>query len=410
MSDTNEFDPSLNLDYHTKYDNQSSAVSDVLGGVAATAVDFGASVWNSLPGTTNVDTADLLRGVSDNALRVYEEHPDTIHTASFIGGMFIPSTLAFKGMNLARTGMKGVNWFSKAGREADLAKVEQFFSEGQAATKAYRQAKTEYFLKGVANQALDAVAMEGAIVATMNAHPLMEDYMADPVKNFAIGAAFGGVLGSGLGLVSDAHLLRNLTGGVESKAYQDVFKAVTTDEGAFKTAYKSTQNATQLQIQQANIDSLQKIIDSTDATYNGLTKSVAEKISLGLKQDQVQRFEDMLSPELKSMFSVAGGGQLSPEIAALKGEMLNTFVNNPAMAGVDAVSYLTQVVEGEANAIKHVGNVLVNNPIFKILTNKQTGEKAFDDVAYFPEFDRFANVKDAKHYTRARDLGMSLLS
>ena len=74
-----------------KFNPTSNIVADIIPGAVASVVDFGASVWNSLPGTEEVDTADLLRGINADALRVYNENPDTIHTASFIGGMFVPT-------------------------------------------------------------------------------------------------------------------------------------------------------------------------------------------------------------------------------------------------------------------------------------------------------------------------------
>lgn len=119
------FDLSLNTDIHENVlDNSTMAVSDMLGGgMVATAVDIGTSMWNSLPGTERVETADLLSRISTNALQVYNEHTDAIQAASFIGGMFVPLGVATKGMALMRAGVKGANWFNEVGRLNDLKKI-----------------------------------------------------------------------------------------------------------------------------------------------------------------------------------------------------------------------------------------------------------------------------------------------
>lgn len=387
----NDFDPGLNTDYHLKYDNQASAASNVIGGGIAATVDFGASVWNSLPGTEEVRTADMLKRIDSNALRVYEEHTDSVETASFIGGMLVPSGIAMKGLGMARAGVKGANWFSKAGREADLAKVEELFQQGPIATKLYRKAQRELYGKGFANQILDAAVMEAAVVGTMSAHPLMEDYMQDFSKNFGISMAFGGVLGGTLGHVADRFAIKNVVGKAESSAASTVL-----DE--LSTAYKSTQNATQIQVQEANIKSLQSILDAEDGVYNGLTKSIADKVLKSTQADQAARFEEMLSPEL----------QKAPD--EVKQAIKHMFTSNTAMSGANEVTYLTQKMEGPGSLLKKGIDKLVDSPIFQKFSVKHkdgTSTEKLTEVAYFPEFGRFASPKDAAHYARARDLGLT---
>lgn len=381
-----DFDSELNLDYHQTFDNQSNIVSTIAGGAVASVADFGASVWNSLPFTEEVATEDLLAKVSANALRVYEEHPDAIHAASFIGGMFVPAGLAMKGMNALRAGTKGANWFSKAGRELDLKKVDELFLQGPTATKMYRQARNEYFAKGLANQTLDAVVAEAAIVGTMSAHPLMEDYMADPVKNFAIGAAFGGVIGGGLGHIADRFAIKNLVGTSESNAYATIF-----DE--LKTSYQSQQNATQVQIHEANIKSLDKILQGKDE-YNELTREIATKIQLGMKKSQADTFEAMLSPELKT---------LPPEV---KHTLLQRFATDGGMQGVEEIGYMK--APEVANVLTEKIGKLQDTLIFNVKKSPKTGAETIPDVAFYPEFNRYASPRDFKHYSRARDLGKDI--
>ena len=258
-----------------RFNPTSSLVSDVVGGIAASVVDFGASVWNSLPMTPEVQTSDLLAKISDNALRVYNENPDTIETASFIGGMFVPAGLAMKGMKMLRDGSKAVNWFTTAGRAEDTAKVAKAFAESGAATKAYRVARNELYAKGAANQVLDTVAAEFAILSVMNAHPVMEDYMADPVKNFTISIAGGSVLGAGIGHIADRFIVKQATGKMTEEA-------LTTIRDQMKVVEPGMTNAVALQSHYVNVQNLSTIIEegikAGKNTTDDLTLSIADKM------------------------------------------------------------------------------------------------------------------------------------
>ena len=82
---TLEFDSEISDELTAKYDTQSSIGADIVGGVVATVADFGASVWNSVtPKSMETSTEDLLSNIDSNALRVYNENPDLIKTASFV--------------------------------------------------------------------------------------------------------------------------------------------------------------------------------------------------------------------------------------------------------------------------------------------------------------------------------------
>jgi len=128
----------------TKYAAQSATTTDhlnlgeeVMHGAVAAVADFGVSVYNSLPipGKDDATTEDILSRIDKDAFSVYQEHPDAVHAASFIGGVFVPAGLAFKGMNLLRAGSKSVNWFSEAGKVASMKKVEDVFAAGEGASK-----------------------------------------------------------------------------------------------------------------------------------------------------------------------------------------------------------------------------------------------------------------------------------
>lgn len=398
------FDSTFNSAYHEKFDQQSSVVSDIAGGAVAAVVDFGASVWNSLPGTDYVGTEQMLSRVSDNAMRVYEEHPDAVHATSFIAGMFAPTGLALKGMSALRAGAKGASWFSNAGKAADLAKIDKLFIEGAAATSEYRAAKTAFYARGLVNQVTDAAAMEFALLGSMHAHPLMEDYMADPVKNFGISLAFGGVIGGTVGHIADRFQVGKLEHAAESKIVNELTKDLT-------VVHPAEQFAEQIASHQANIGTLEKIIQGKAALgkveANDLAVGTANKYLLSTKAKQNEAFEAMVSPE------ILAATKADPSIRAAMLEM----VVNKGFTGANEVGYLTQHVDGAGNILKMpAGDSFLSGLVFgkKVsnmtdeITGIKTVKESLIDVAYSPEFGRFYALRDVKHYGRARDLNISV--
>ena len=166
-----------------KLNNETSAVEHILGAPAAALVDMGTTMWNSLvPERYEVDTYDFLSGINENLASIYNQDKDAVKTMSFIGGIFIPQGIALKGMNYLRSGMKGVNWFSKAGEVERLANIKKAWEESAQASTVAKNLIFQNRVAAVGNALVDASAMELAFVATMNDHPYMEDYIKDPWK------------------------------------------------------------------------------------------------------------------------------------------------------------------------------------------------------------------------------------
>ena len=290
------FDTEINTDYHlAKFDTQSSLVNDVVGGIGATIVDAGASLWNSLPFTEEVSTADLLSRVSDNALRVYEENPETIHLASFIGGSLIPGGLAIKGMNAMRNGSKAVNWFTKAGKQADMDLVTNLMKTSGPDTKQFRNAVRGMYAKTAVNQAIDAAAFEVAALGAMNASPFVEDYMKDPVTNFGISVALGGVLGGAMGAIADSSAVKNVTGGI----FEDALRTVM---GKALPINPTAPHAANLMASNMNISSYDAIIEGRKALgfteESDLLANVATRMKAQAITETNDIFDNMLASEL----------------------------------------------------------------------------------------------------------------
>jgi len=368
------FDTEINTAYHTnKFDTQSSLVNDVIGGVGATVVDAAASIWNSLPGTDEVDTADLLSGISDNALRVYEEHPDTIQTASFIAGSLVPGGLAIKGLNAVRNGSKAVNWFTKAGKTEDMATVTRLFSEGAKDTTAYRNAVRSMYAKTAVNQAIDAAAFEVAALGVMNAHPFVEDYMKDPVTNFGISVLLGGALGGAVGAIADSHAVKTATGGL----MEDALNAVM---GKSLPINPSAPNAANLMASYSNIGSYTAIIEDRAKAglnaSNDLLTSVANQMKIIATKEADDLFNNMVSPE----------------ILALPVEVREVIKANMARdAGLIGVETMRAVAAKDLKMTDITklsqGNVLTDTPILKNVTSS-AGPKlpeAVESVRYVDE-------------------------
>lgn len=178
-----------------------SLPEQLVHGAVATVADIGTTYWNSLtPDRFNASTVDLLGRIDQDALQIYNEHPDTIKTLSFLGGIVAPVGLAMKGMSLLRAGTSGFSWFSEAGQLAKMEAVESAFAK--AGYDAAYQATKWSLYRGVAlNAVADNVAAEAAIVMTLSSHPMMEDYYKDFGSNFVKSVAFGSVLQTGLGSI-----------------------------------------------------------------------------------------------------------------------------------------------------------------------------------------------------------------
>lgn len=385
------FDTELNAAHlRNTADVQSATVSDMIGGTVASVVDFGATVWNSMPLTTNVETGDLLKSIGGDALRVYEENPDTIHTASFIGGMFVPAGLSIKGMQAMRAGVKGVNWFSKAGKEASLKEADDMFRAAGAGTKEYRSHMRELYAKNFANEAIDSIAAEAAVVLTMSAHPLMEDYMEDPVKNFAIGAAFGGVLGGTVGTIADHYTIRQLTGTAASESLTKLFDQTI-------PVYENMPRVMAFQASGVNIANYQKMIDlgleANKTPLNDLTLDYASKAIISAQADQARMFDEIVAPEIRNSLD-------TEQLADLKALMQNSpeMFGVVKMSPVDGLSLTTKKSKDfEDLKAKPTLSVSELNPDGTI------GRKNVKSV-YYPEAGVYGTTNDLGHYAGANTI------
>ncbi|MGE4259152.1 MAG: hypothetical protein AB7F19_07410 [Candidatus Babeliales bacterium] len=368
-------------------DSQTNVLQSITGGAVATAVDIGASLWNSLPGVNEVQTEEILGRISGDALRVYQENPDTINTLSLIGGALLPGAAAVKAMTMMRNGSKAVNWFTKAGKEADMAKAAELFANGGRATTEYKRLQRGIFAKGFANNAVDAAAAEIAILGTMNAHPMMEDYFQDPAKNFAIGVAFGGVVGGTIGTIADRFALKQLTGKVEESVLDTVRNAV-------RPVLPTMPDATALQTMDASIKNLDNIIAARKelgkTEVDDLTYGIAVKFQSDLRAEQAKMWDSMLDGELKGL-SVAD-----------KNALLDQVLNNNGFWNVEKIRHVEAKELLPASGSKKPTILSAIPTLKKMLPGNVAESKA---STYFPEEKLFGLSTDVKYYA-----GMSALN
>lgn len=386
---------------------KTGVVSTIIGGVGATVGDFAASTFNSLvPEKYEVDTRDLIGRIGDNALKIYDEHPDAIHLASFIGGVFVPAGLALKGTQALRAGMKGINWFSEAGKVDQIGKINTLIRDGKMATEEYRAATRALAARNLINTAVvDNAAAELAIVTTMNAHPLMEDYVKDPLSNFATSMALGAAIVGPLSHISNRYDIRKLGMAAEQEA-------VTTLRRGTEPVSLTEDYSMQIAQHQNNIDNWENFVFHAGTTkeYNQLTQDLAASFIRTSKAQQAETFDKMLAAEIRDLPAAKGGD-------AIRAQLLQSIASDPiAFSGINKIGFAT--AKEETGLFKTMFGELLGStaeptkgiPLTKVKSkfNKITGQVedkiVTNDMVYSPTFGAFMRRSDLDGYGVASDL------
>jgi len=408
---TEDFSPEISTDLIAKYDEQASLGSDIVGGIVASVADFAASTWNSLtPASLETSTEDLLSRIDSNALRVYNENPDTIHTASFVGGMLVPMGLAVSGMKAARAGVSGVNFFSEAGQVAQKTKIAEAFVNLGAHSNDYKSAVRGLYTAGLANVAIDNVAFDAAMLLTMNAHPFMEDYVKNPVENFTKSMILGMAIGGPLGHIADRAVVKGVKMGAEQTAEATVRlgqREVSTVDSLSEAVTKRTYNINNWEDMLASQEVRPFSVDDPTNLINPLTKNMLDTYILKEKAALAIDLNNMFSPEMRLMEE------------ADKKVIMEMIASNPQrFAGVDKIRFATAkedlsftfkeskgLVDSTREIPTGLGKAPDEAPI--PLTTKgikdPTKDKAVTMV-YSPRFDAFMLSTDMKYYGTAADL------
>lgn len=325
-------------EYLEKYDVASevtgSMFNKALGMTLATSADVVTTLWNSLPLTPEWKTEDILSDISDDALSMYKQSPDTVHTLSILAGSVIPGGVSVKLLNRLRGGLESAGYttnliggtFAGTRQKVLTAEIERVFAEAGAAGNEYKQLKRNLYLSNISKEVMDNAAIELAVVGTLNAHPYMEDYYNSPtdfLKNFAIGAGFGGVIGTAFAVPMTRKAIIDSTGKIATEALSTIVDA------GFKDVRAAYTNAGRFQLHTANVRILDDI--AGNASFNGLTKEIAASFRLQ-EAAAAERILDEAAPFLTTKSNY---GPQRPEVRAEVAKLLS----DERFIGVDKIRY-----------------------------------------------------------------------
>lgn len=384
MSTVYQYDTEVNEGFASIPSTISRAISTIYGGTIAAAVDTGASLYNTLgmfiPGEQDASTADIMERIGGDPLRVYQEHQDAVQAASLIGGSVASGGIAVKLLDKWRHGSKTVNWLTDAGRAADRQKLTDLYRSSQASTAEYRNLLWTTRAKEVGNALVDTAAAEVAILGTMGAHPLMEDYFEDPWTNAGISLALGGVIGSGVNVIQSAAKLRGAQAEVESGILSGLYEKI------MPTAPGMASN-TAMQTNRISIANLGNIIEQKQVA--GLTAEgdlemfYAQKLKSQLEMEQSQLFEKMASKEILEL------PKHEQEAIRMTLESDDRMLNVNSVRIMEAKDLLT-------SATKPAVKALTDKPTF--IAPNANGVDEAKDVVYFPNSQKYGSISDIQHH------------
>lgn len=359
--------------------------------VSAAAIDMGVSMWNSVANIAtfgeyeDVSTRSILQDMgADGALSAYDNNKDAVELLSFVGGVFVPGMAAVKISRGIRAGLKGTNFLSAARHKDDLLKFETLVKDAQTATDEYRNLRKTMFLRGQAENLMDNVAAEVAILGTFNAHPYMEDYLADPVSNFGISMAIGGVLGGGIsGLITRSEL-NTLGGKVESAALDTVAKKAQ----LYNVPFSDTSSAIiHMDLAAKNLDNLAGMANTT-----GLEKEMAMSVADSLRNRVTETIKANTDIDIYKI-----------EDAAVRDQILANYKDS-RMLGAERMDFLVYKAPKvqTSTAFSKLKNAIFKTEEIDIGTGDTT--QTFIKKAFFnPELNTFISEKDALRMANAAD-------
>lgn len=351
----------------------------------ATLVDVGTSMYNSLvPESWETSTRGLLQSIgADGAVAAYDNNRDLVNTLSFVGGVFIPGMAATKLARGIRAGIKGTGILGDLRHKEDLVKFQTLIENGMEGTAEYRKMRNGIFARGQAANLIDTAAAEVAIMGTFNAHPFMEDYLEDPLKNFGIGLLIGGGIGGGINFLTTRSALAGVLGNAQAGALNTVREAAGLNAASFAD---SSSAITALDNSASKLEAMAKSDE-----FNPLTKEFASSFARSMREN------------IGTLFK----GSASERILA-ESELAQTAIRDrlatPQFFGVDEVDFLKL----PAGGYKQPEELNVEQqPIFKKIigagTDKQR-EKFIRNAYYSPELGGFVKRADTLLASTAADV------
>ena len=375
-------------------------------GAVATVADIGTTYWNSLlPASYEVSTQDLLGRIDADALQVYNEHPEAIKAASFLGGLIAPVGLSMKAMNMARAGTKGFGWFSEAGQAARLTAVETAYasSSSGAITAEFTAAKWGAYRAMAANALADNIAAEIAIIGTLSAHPYMEDYTKDLKSNFLKSVAFGTVLQGGIGAIILNKQIKTAMASIEEVPYKIAKEQLVDPLVAAKQSEFSHAGDT-LALYSQNIENLKGLLADDAIT---LTPFARARLERTVQEETAQLFVSLQKISKGELSDLLEKGD-----ETFQRYMLG-LVTQPEMAGVDKIAFAEVGAKGTG---KTSGQLKESVSLWETVKKAVAGGREKEvvekvDAIYTPlSGGSYIHKADAPYFLQAADLGATVES
>lgn len=294
----------MGTEYVEKFDAASTIANAISNPIAkagksivdftvATGVETIATLWNSVtPESWEMNTEDILRRTNTDALSLLQENPGSVHLASSIAGSFVPGGIAMKMLSKARSGSFALGYnadkvgasFLGSKQRALSQEIEAVFREAGPSATSLKTLRRQLFASNITQQVADNFVIELAVVGGLNAHPWMEDYFDDPLKNFALGVGIGGVIGAGVALPMSNAAFRRITGKIESGAAKDIL------ESGVIPVEKGFTNVAQYQMHSKNAQILEKFV--ADTSRDRVARDMAEQQLIQEKEAATQALLD----------------------------------------------------------------------------------------------------------------------
>lgn len=360
------------------------------GTAGASVVDVGVTMWNSvanlatLGNYNDISTRSVLQSIgSDGMVSAYDNNRDAVELLSFIGGVFIPGGAALKLSRAVRAGTKGTNFLSPVRHKEDLAKFDQLIKGAKEGTTEYRNLKRTAYLRGQAENAMDTVAAELAIMGTFNAHPYMDDYFEDPVKNIGISLALGGVLGGGVSALISRSEMRNVLGVAQSAVADEVLQA----SRLYATPYSDTSSAViQLDLAAKNLTNI-----AAHETISPAGRQLATNIAASMRANIGQILDGTVSPDiLKGLASVE------------ERDAITSLLMDPKMIGAEKMKFYTPSKQASVTPPSVIQRA--TTAIFRRQDPVNAEDLFIKDVYYNQELGSFIPKSAADSIVNAADL------
>lgn len=338
-----------------KYDVAAEMESSILGKAknftVSTIADFGATLWNSLPFTPDIRTEEILGKIDEDALGFYQQNKDAVELTSLIGGSFVPGGVALKLLGRARSGVTSLGLsegfvggsFTGARQTKLASEIEEAFRVAGPGWKEFQSHKRQLFASNATQQVLDNALIELAVVGAMNAHPMMQDYIDDFGKNFAIGVAAGGVLGGLFSIPTSVRSLRQASAASERGFTIDIL-----DRSGFKPVPEGLSASSEAIAYKENIDNLEKLIVSKE------TDDYGRQMAVHLHTVNGARYKEAITRAFPQYTEMSPDGK----------KVIEEIVLNPEFSHVDKIRFLNM-----DKADKYTANVLDYNKLPDDLKN-----------------------------------------